>query len=343
MPSSEVFEALLKKGYPVDLRPFEKFDSIATNKDLDHLFSLLSRFKDVNGRHPVITANIITANPDFVGIKKRNFSEYTFEPFTETLKTYSNVSFETWQQGINQQLFFPQLHGREHLNVFSWLKSLEDANSEEREVFEYGLMGIPLKKNPNAGNVHQIAFNLDFNQKSTLEFVSGSITDAQDIFYKSFGYQAKSFISPVYTWDSKIEYFLKKVGVEAMQGGRVQLLPLSKKGIKHYTGEISSKSGMLYLVRNAFFEPSTVIDYNKRSQVLHELKKQTELIFQLKRPLVISMHRLNFVGRIFEINRNVNLELLENYLKWLLSKYSDIEFMTTVELLESIQNENCHP
>ena len=58
MPSKDVYNKCLKAGYPVNLNPYEKYDSLASKDDLEILFDLLSEFKDSNGRNPVITAKL---------------------------------------------------------------------------------------------------------------------------------------------------------------------------------------------------------------------------------------------------------------------------------------------
>ena len=69
MPSREVYEALLSKGIPVDKFYFTKYDCLESEEDLQFLFETLSTIKDRNGAHPVITANSVVANPDFIRIE----------------------------------------------------------------------------------------------------------------------------------------------------------------------------------------------------------------------------------------------------------------------------------
>src|SRR5690606_1901624 len=73
MPSRDVYERLLKKGIRVDKSVYNKYDTIASVDDFEHLFEVLSQFKDINNNNPIITANTIVANPDFYEIRKSNF------------------------------------------------------------------------------------------------------------------------------------------------------------------------------------------------------------------------------------------------------------------------------
>src|SRR5699024_2459875 len=61
MPSKEVYQQCLKAGYRVDRIAYERFDSLASEDDLELLYGLLSNFKDQKRNSPVITANVIVA------------------------------------------------------------------------------------------------------------------------------------------------------------------------------------------------------------------------------------------------------------------------------------------
>jgi hypothetical protein len=61
------------------------------------------------------------------------------------------------------------------------------------------------------------------------------------------------------------------------------------------------------------------------------------MAFLTRKPAVISMHRLNFMGSLVEQNRMDNLKLFEKLITKLLLKWPDIEFMTTDELGDLIK------
>ena len=82
MSSKEAFEIMLKAGMPVDRSHYNIFDSLECNDDLEQMFEILSKFKDITGRHPVITGVNIVANPNFEKIRENNYTEYFYEPYT---------------------------------------------------------------------------------------------------------------------------------------------------------------------------------------------------------------------------------------------------------------------
>lgn len=99
MPSREVYDRLLNKGIRVDNDPYNRFDALATKEDLEALFEVLCSVKDKNGRNAVLTANAVTANPDFEKIRASGFTEYHYKPFTETLnESPKRGAFGLWQR-----------------------------------------------------------------------------------------------------------------------------------------------------------------------------------------------------------------------------------------------------
>jgi hypothetical protein len=77
-------------------------------------------------------------NPDFLKIRDSGFTKYYYELFTETLKKYPehSGSFDLWKQGMENRLFKPQFHGREHVNSKVWLEALQKNGSPYQAVFD---------------------------------------------------------------------------------------------------------------------------------------------------------------------------------------------------------------
>jgi hypothetical protein len=87
MPSKEVLDTLLKADIKIP-DEWSHIDTLADKQDLEYLFDILLSVKDKNGRPAVMTPVTCVANPDFKKIKESGFSQYFYEPFTETLKRY---------------------------------------------------------------------------------------------------------------------------------------------------------------------------------------------------------------------------------------------------------------
>ncbi|MDD4689820.1 MAG: hypothetical protein PHE51_08770 [Eubacteriales bacterium] len=330
MPSREVYQQFLDKGVRVDKDPYCRYDCLATAEDLEALFEVLTSVKDKNGRHAVLTADTVVANPLFDKIKESGFKEYFYEPFTETLKRdkQHEGAFELWKQGMAAGIFHPQLHGREHLNVKKWLRTLQSGEEVTRLSFDLGTFGLTSLVDARIKNNYMGAFNSGLNE-DIVEYDT-IITEGQQLFEQIFGYKSESFIATTYTWNPKIEPILLSNGVKYIQGIPSQHIPLDddttfiyKKD--NYLGK-KSNAGLLYLVRNCHFEPSQGISSAA------DCLKRVSIAFRWCKPAIISMHRLNVIGGIVESNRKCNLKALKWLLAQIVQKYPDVEFITSDQL-----------
>jgi hypothetical protein len=329
MPSHEVYTKCLKAGYPVDLNPFERYDSLASETDLNLLFDLLSSYKDMNGNHPVITANCVVTNPDFLKIRASEFQIYHYELITETFKRYPNHSsnFEIWLNAKSNGLFFPQFHAREHVNVSRFMSALQ--HKEEDVVFGFNneMPGSIRKGSVQSGNYFVEATHYtDENDK--LEKLKIYL-DGLAIFEQLFGYRSESVTPTNYIWSNDFNKSISEEGVRYIQGVRKMKEPnlIKSKYYNRYLGK-RNEFNQIDLVRNCDFEPAIHKNINIVDTCLNEIK----IAFLMKKPAIISSHRINYVGNIDASNRDKTLKSLNQILKMACSKWPDIEFMTSVEL-----------
>lgn len=335
MPDRETYLNLLSKGVRVDNCPFMKYDSLATDQDLSLLFEVLDSYCDLKGNHPVLTANCVMANPDFNKIRESDFSQYHYELFSETLKRYPQCSssFKLWNTGIKSKLFYPQFHGREHLNVTRWMKSLRANLPETRLAFDLNLFGISKTITSESRKSYLEAYSIDTSDD--YDKIQSTIIEGLGLFRREFGFSSDSFIAPNYVWPSAIETDLTKEGIRYIQGQRIQFSPNPLSGrirkISHYTGQRNSY-GQIYTVRNCVFEPSL----NDKLDWVDECLAQINSAFRCRKPAIITSHRLNFIGAIDPTNRERNLFKFNSLLKSILFRWPDVEFMTSPELGKQI-------
>lgn len=333
MPSKKTYNDFLHRGIPVDKDPYCRFDTLATARDLEALFDVLTSVRDKNGRHAVITPNAVVANPIFDKIRESSYENYFYEPFPETLKRYGQShdgAFEMWKQGIAENIFYPQFHGREHLNIKKWLRCLREDVGYTRTAFDFGTFGLTQDVDPFLCRNYMGAFNSALPED--LKYYDTLLHEGLDLFEQLFGYRSDSFIATTYTWHPDIEKSLKKYGVKFLQGMVVQKIPLdddktfiTKK--TNYTGR-KSKNGLIYLTRNCFFEPShRNVDY-----YVDDCLNRINISFLWHKPAIISTHRLNYIGVINENNRTQNLIGLKRILKEVVKKWPDVEFMSSNQL-----------
>ena len=341
MPSKEVHEMLVKAGLRVDEDPYNKYDSFASEDDLEKLFDVLSSIKDKNGISPVITANCVMVNPDFEKIRASDFQEYHYELFPETLKRYPQHAntFKLWQEGITKKLIFPQFHGREHVNVKRWMKALQENSKDIRLAFDFGLFCIRTDSAQVLRSNYLAA--LDFDTEEELNNHNLVVKDGLNIFEQIFGFRSVSFTAPCYAWDSLIESELHDSGVRYLKGKFIQAEPYLSSGQRkyhrryHYLGQ-SNNNKQFHLIRNCFFEPSQKENFDWINYCLHGIDNA----FKWHKPASISTHRMNFIGFIDPANRDRNLPLLKKLFTEIFKKYPDIEFMNSAQLGDLISRQN---
>lgn len=336
MPSRAVYEKCLKAGYPVDQNPFERYDSLASEEDLELLFGLLKSIRDKNGSNPVITANCVVANPDFQKIREDGMQKYHYELITETFKRYPKHgrNFGLWKQGMAEKIFHPQFHAREHVNVSLFMNALRVGKKEALWGFDNEMPGSIQLTLQNSGNdyVEATHYKTEKDKKEKLEIY----LEGLNLFEKLFGYRSLSIIPTNYIWSPGFDKPVSEKGVRFFQGNRrmYEPIPGAKPRYHNYFLGKSNRHGQLYLVRNATFEPTITQTNDPVGQCLREIG----IAFLMHKPAIICSHRINFVGHIDPANRDKNLMSLELLLKSVLKKWPDVEFMTSDILGELITN-----
>jgi len=341
MTSKKVYNWFYNKGYEVDKCPYNKNDSIECNEDLELLFEVLNSVEDRKGNPAIFTVNNIVANPDFFRIKESGFCKYYFEPFTQTLERYSGRDrvYELYLEGISHGIFRPQFHGREHLNLNRWMEGLNSGNKILHEAFGQKMFTVRQSDDTGSGRKGWLdAFGLGYQEE--WEGLNNIIESGLDIFENLWGYRSLSCIAPCYVWSQGAESILAKNGVKYIQGTHVQRVPvnsseLSIKRKYHYLGQ-RNKLGQRYLVRNVHFEPTE----DGRRNAVDKALRDIELAFRYNKPAIVSSHRVNYIGSIRRENRNKNLLLLKNLLNQIVTKYPEVEFMTSDQLGNLISRGN---
>ncbi len=329
MPSERAYKELKLKGIDldsVDSYRYDQNDTLASHEDLAGLFGALSKYKDKNGHHPVITAVSLVANPDFDKIKSGNFNEYYYEPFTETLKKYGRENaFDLWQEGIKTHLFVPQFHGREHLNVQVWMNALRANDPDARLAFDYNCWGF---NNKHPYNIfYQAAF--DLNTPDELDQQHHIIADGLQLFEKLHGYKATFFVPPNGPFNNSLEKTASENGIKWMSSSKIQRESLGNgqtKKVLHWLGQ-KNKYDQRYITRNCIFEPS-----QEGKDWVDSCLNDISIAFKWHKPAVISSHRVNYIGSIKPLNRDRGLKQLEQLLSEIVLKWPTVEFMTSVEL-----------
>jgi hypothetical protein len=332
MPSVEAFRRLDKAGVQLrnpfgEAERFNMYDNLATSRDLENLYEVLSSVKDSTGRPAVFTPVAIVANPDFQKIEDSGFQKYFYEPFTETLKRFPGCenAFKLWKEGIENRLFVPQMHGREHLNVPDWMRALQSGDKDALQSFREQFWGYIPVSDPDAD--YLAAFLAD--SRDDLLQMEEIIEDGLNLFEELFSYRAVFFVPPNGVFNNSLNSSLASNGIRYRSNSKIQVEALSKSKTKkrlHYHGK-KGKHGIRYIIRNVVFEPS-----REGVNWIDTSMDQISSAFRWNKPAIISTHRVSFVGALYPENRDKGLSALSALLREIVKNWPDVEFMTTEEL-----------
>ena len=318
--------------------PYIQYDGLANSEDLQALFEMFSKIKNDEGLSPQLTANFCMGNPDFDKIRAKNYQEFFLERFDQSIlkNKEGDKVLELWSEGINKSLIKPQLHGREHLHALAWLSELRQGNPDLLKAFELSVWGIPYKAISSQRRANLQAALDVYNMKGEEAFQVNWIKEAAQNFEDYFGFKSKTFIAPAYIWSGNLHGALAEVGIESLQGIKLQYEPsgTSYKRRLRFLGERCKLSGLMFYPRNVFFEPSLYPNKDWYTETLLGIKKA----FDHNQPAIIGSHRINYIGKLEEKNRTENLRILKQILTKVVNLYPDIQFISSDKLPKKLLN-----
>ena len=333
MSSKEAFRKLKQARIDVDKNHYNTNDALESNTDLEMLMEVLSKHKDATGRNVVMTGVNVVANPNFDKIRENGFTQYVYEAFTETCKKYPEHDkvHDLWQQGIRERLLVPSFHGREHLNMQRWMRALQNGCESTILAFDHGVTGISRGIDGVKLGSYQAAFDID--TLADIEYQEEVLKTGLDLFEKLYGYRSKFFIPTNGPFNNQLEPVAKKLGIDYLGTGKIQLEPLGNNQYKKHVRYLGKKSNedLMYMTRNAFFEPNSW-EHSRSKDWVNDCLKEIEIAFRWHKPATISSHRVNYIGWLNEKNRANGLQKLDTLLSQIIKRWPNVEFMTSVEL-----------
>jgi len=337
MPSKDVYERLVSAGLKIENVWYNRYDTLETRNDLEQLFDVLYSVRDINNKPVVMTAVTNVANPDFEKIKSGGFVEYHYEKFTDTLKRYYPNSdvFKLWREGLDAGIFVPELHGREHITVQSWMQKLREGNKDLLFAFDQGFvsLGIPGMLSPE----REFRAEFFFTSEEQKPFLVNAIRDSVTLFREIFGHLPRVFVPGNGIFHPEFDAVVASSGIKFLYVSHSMPYPVNTGALKYrrfITGQ-KGTGGLTYYTRNCAFEP-TAVGYKGIDLTI----KQIAAAFRWGKPANISTHRVNFAGGIDPTNRAIGLIELKKLIKGILKRWPDVEFMSSGDALEHMKKSN---
>lgn len=329
MPSKSVYDTLSSQGAGEGCY-FDVYDSLESCEDLALLFEVLSSVKDSQGHHAIMEPFVVVANPNYEAIEANGFAEYVYEPFVDTYRRFSHTekSFETIKEGIHSGIWYPQSHGREHIQVNRWMKALQRDDKLVR--LEFSSRAFHCGCQPPKTDYYN-AF--DYDSKDELPQLKEIIRDGLNIFERFYGYRPIALCSPCGFTSQELIDFSSQEGIR-LRGGQFRTPngDGSYKRINNYWGTKGINDMRVYR-RNCKFEPAKDHNIDWVDRCLSEIK----IAFRWGKPAVIDSHRVNYIGSISPENRNYSLKEMKRLLKEIVKQWPDVEFINSEQLYKEMQ------
>ena len=329
---------LSEGGVPISSSRYSAFDTLASVEDLQKLFDVLTSVKDSKGRHACFTPFANIANPNFEKIRESNFTQYFREPFTETLKRYGKAyegTYELWLQGIAENIFHPEYHGTEHINVLRFMQNLQRGHKTTRLAFENESVAVPLIPGDEKLNHETAVFYIEKAEENNA--LKEDIKTGMKMFEELLGYRSRQFTPGAGIYSPALHKTLREEEIDYINVQRYIPYPLGDgKYVKSflYNGK-RNEEGQRYVVRNCPFE--TYFDNcSRNNQAVAVCLTNIEAAFRMYAPAIVSTHRVNFVGGLEVSHRDDSLKQLKLLLTEILKRWPDVEFMNGTQMCDAV-------
>ena len=326
-----------------------------TATDLYQIRNILRRFKDAYGNHPVITAYINPAAPDFEEIIRSDYKKYTWRFCYE----HNPVLVNLWRSLAEEGFFNIQFHGREHINIPLWLSALQEDLPGFRESCGKGYIG---QNNYRASEVlvekdarFPFLF-VSFVDASTnppralpLETQKYMVRTGLRIIREHFLTNPEIVVAPGHIWDVSTWRAFKEKHIEYIETIRVPIVEVGP-GLEliqthNYVNWFSNRHGIKAVIRNCFYEPNwglaeseTEVNYSRKA-----LRRAERALRRLRRrllggePAVLATHKYNYVADGADRKR-ANLEGLESLLLKVQTEFPSVAFLSASDLGHYMHN-----
>jgi hypothetical protein len=303
---------------------FESYD------DVQALEYVLKSTEDKNRRHACFTFLMNPANPNFKAIEESNFKDYYYEKIDETFKKRKDGDdlLKWYHLALKENLVELGFHGREHLQVSSWMKALAEGDPIALDGFKNRIWGQAKLYSKNKDLSYRSTFKI--KNLSELKELKINIKEGVQIIKEVFNTDVTYFLAPDSPFDLRLNKTLAKNGVKFIGLPKLHNNPLENKWYQKklfWLGK-KTKDGLSVITRNVMFEPNSPQSNNWVDYAVDQIR----VAFKFRNPAVISTHRANYVSGLNPENRTNGLKLLEQLLLKIKTKWPDAEFMTSSQL-----------
>lgn len=284
---------------------------------LERLRAILCRHRDNHGRHPVMTLGLTLA-----ACNRGGEVRYLDHPTQRELLAQIRA-------GIAEGVFSAQLHGMEHYCP----EVLLDAARSDPALHDWVVEGDGYTESlPSALQSRWIDARQLPSGEHPPELIEQMVAAEVAEFARIFGTAPAVVVPPTFVWTPEVETAWARHGVRYLVSCGKRFVArdtagrLIDDGSRWHNGDCSN--GLLYLVRDAYFEP---IKEHRAADAAATLARYAECA----RPLLLETHRNNFTR--LNPQRDAAFEALDEGLGSMLRLFPATRFLTTEELARAIE------
>lgn len=317
-------EQLRSAGLALGERPYD-FYTLETADDVTALMAMLNRHQDSAGHPPCLQMNFVVGNLDFAKMEREDWREVHVLQLAEGLpQGWQRPGLtEAHHSGIADGVFYPALHGTTHFCRKAVERNLE-AGSERatllRTLWQNGTPYIYWRM-PWIGYEYWDPEKPEDDRFLPLALQSELIGQTVGAFARFFSTLPLSACAPGYRANEDTVRAWAQHGIRVVQNGPGALVR------PHFDGH-----EVLQVYRTIEFEPAIDVDF-----ALESCLRQAENCFTLGIPAVVSIHSVNFHSTVKDF-RSRTLQLLDEFLTSIESRYSDLLYVNDAQLFEVVQN-----
>ena len=321
-------EPMLK--YPVVI--FESDDwgtgPLTQQTALIQIHALLSQYSDSTGQHPVMTLGVILAEPDVDKIKAS--TDQTYHKRTLEDPRYIKL-LEAIQKGVDHGTLSVHLHGMEHFWPASLMRSAH--NNTQVQQWLFNNENLQTEDLPSELQSRWVDSSNIPSTEHSKEDIYAAIDAELALYTNIFGQTPKTVVPPTFVWTDVVEQAYATRGIETMITPGRQCIGRDHNRQPKPNGRLflngQENEGLLFLVRNDYFEPSIG---HKANTALQRISAK----IQCGRPALLEMHRFNFINS--EENSRISLQELDKLLQLISTDLPDVRFISVEQLAKIMKD-----
>ncbi|MGH8671094.1 MAG: hypothetical protein ACREUA_03515 [Burkholderiales bacterium] len=296
-------------------------------EQLKNLVDTLSVYHDIHGRSPVMTLGIILAIPDTARFRENPSTEY--RRITLSDPRFAAIR-QALQDGVARGVFALQLHAMEHY----WPPAVTTTATHNCTVAEWLTQeGLPRTEDlPPQLQSGWIDASVLPSKPIPDELIRVAAIEEVGMFYTIFRSTPQVAVPTTFIWNKAVEIGWGSAGIRFVvtPGKRCEARDEEARPIVAekliVNGQVSD-SGVMYMVRDEYFEPTLG---HRAERGLAALERKT----LTGRPTLLETHRFNFTGA--EQIAKASMDEVSRLLAIAVQRFPDILFMPTEKLATCI-------